>query len=34
MALAVGNANREGQFVSPTSEEEGHPINGHPSNQR
>ena len=25
---------REGQFASPTSEEVGHPINGHPSNQR
>ena len=34
MALAVGNANREEQFVFPTSEEVGHPINGYPSDQR
>ena len=34
MALAVGDANSGAEFVFPTSEEVGHPINGYPSNQR
>ena len=33
MALAVGYANYEGEFVFPTSKEVGHPINGASSNQ-
>ena len=33
MALAVGNANSAAEFVFPTSEEMGHPMNDDPSNQ-
>ena len=34
MALAVGKANCEVEFVFPTSEEMGHPIKANSSNQR
>ena len=33
MALAVRNANAGAEFVFPTSEEVGHPVNDNPSNQ-
>ncbi len=33
MAFAVGNANFGDEFVIPTSEEVGHPVNAHPSIQ-